>query len=211
MKHFIRTVFAVVSIVFGLSSSSRCVVFADTLDTDGADKQRGSVYDFSVQDIDGKEVSLSKYKGKVSLIVNVASRCGLTPQYEKLVSLYDTYRDQGLAILAFPANNFNRQEPGTNAEIKEFCSTKYKVTFDVFAKISVAGDDIAPLYRFLTEDKTNPGYSGPIEWNFSKFLVNRDGRIIGRFGPRIAPDSREVVTAIQKALDMKEPEETEAP
>lgn len=159
-----------------------------------------SVYEFKMKNIDGKEVSLSEYKGKVLMLVNVASKCGLTPQYEALQALYSRYKDQGFIILGFPANNFMGQEPGTEAEIKEFCSVKYNVTFPLFAKISVKGDDQHPLYQYLTSTDSNPQFGGEIKWNFNKFLVGRDGKIIARFEPKVKPDSEEVVQAIEKAL-----------
>ena len=159
-----------------------------------------SVYDFTLKDIDRKEVSLSQYRGKVVLIVNVASKCGFTPQYTGLQSLYSKYKDRGFVILGFPANNFMAQEPGTEEEIKTFCSTKYNVTFPMFSKISVKGDDMHPLYKFLTSKETNPEFGGDIKWNFSKFLVDKSGKIIARFEPAIKPESDPVIQAIEKAL-----------
>ena len=157
--------------------------------------------DFKMKDIDGKEVDLAKTcKGKVVLVVNVASKCGLTPQYDELQKLYDTYKERGLVILGFPANEFGAQEPGTNAEIKEFCTTKYKVTFPMFSKIVVKGEGIHPLYKFLTEKETDPKFAGEIKWNFTKFLVDRDGKLAARFEPKIAPSAKEVAAAIEAAL-----------
>jgi glutathione peroxidase len=158
------------------------------------------IYDFTVRDIDGKEMSLSEYKGKVILIVNVASKCGHTPQYEGLQKIYSEYQDQGLVVLGFPANNFRNQEPGTDQEIKEFCSLNYGVTFPMFSKISVKGDDIHPLYQFLTSEKTNPEFAGEISWNFNKFLIDRSGKIIARFESKDQPESEKVVAAIEGAL-----------
>ena len=169
----------------------------------GAATPPGSIYDFSMKNIEGKEVKLSEYSGKVALLVNVASKCGLTPQYEALQATYLKYKDQGFVILGFPANNFLGQEPGTNEEIKNFCSIKYNVTFPLFAKISVKGDDIHPLYKFLTDKTTNPEFGGDIKWNFNKFLVGRDGRIIARFEPPVKPDSEQVIQAIERALQQK--------
>lgn len=159
-----------------------------------------SVYDFTLKDIDRKEVNLGQYRGKVLLLVNVASRCGFTPQYEGLQSIYLKYKDQGFVILGFPANNFLGQEPGTEEEIKTFCSTKYNVTFPMFSKISVKGDDIHPLYKFLTSKDTNPEFGGDIKWNFNKFLVDKSGKIIARFEPAVKPESEQVVQAVEKAL-----------
>ena len=152
-------------------------------------EKMNSVYDFTLKDIDRKEVSLSQYRGKVVMIVNVASKCGYTPQYTGLQSIYAKYKDRGFVILGFPANNFMAQEPGTEEEIKTFCSTKYNVTFPMFSKISVKGDDIHPLYKFLTSKETNPEFGGDIKWNFSKFLLDKNGRIIARFEPAVKPES----------------------
>ncbi len=144
--------------------------------------------------IDGKPVPLANYKGKVALVVNVASRCGFTPQYAGLEALYRQYKDRGFVVLGFPANNFMGQEPGTNEEIKDFCTRKYDVTFPMFSKISVKGKDEAPLYQFLTQT------GGAIPWNFTKFRVDGDGKVIARFEPKTKPDSPEVTAAIDKAL-----------
>lgn len=159
-----------------------------------------SIYGFTMKDIDGQDVKLKSYRGKVLLIVNVASRCGFTPQYAGLEMLYEKYRAQGLVILGFPANNFLGQEPGTNEEIKSFCSARYNVTFPMFAKISVKGKDQHPLYRYLTDKKTDPEHAGEISWNFSKFLVDRQGRIINRFGTRTTPTDEQLIKAIEQAL-----------
>lgn len=158
------------------------------------------VHSFTMKNIDGKEVPLSGYKGKVLLLVNVASKCGFTSQYSGLEELYRKYKDKGFVVLGFPANNFLGQEPGTDEEIKEFCSTKYDVTFDMFSKISVKGDDQHPLYRYLTAEETNPAFAGNVKWNFTKFLVNRDGAVIGRFDSRVKPMSEEIVKAVETAL-----------
>lgn len=167
------------------------------------DKPPASVLDFHVKDIDGNDVDLAKYRGKVLLLVNTASQCGLTPQYEGLESLYEKYKDQGLEVLAFPANQFGMQEPGSNEQIKTFCSTNYNVTFPLFSKIVVKGEGIHPLYQFLTGESTNPGHSGEISWNFAKFLVNRKGEVVARFDPKVKPESPEVQTAVEKALAEK--------
>lgn len=159
-----------------------------------------SIYSFVMDDIDGKPVRLETFKGKVLLVVNTASQCGLTPQYEGLQALYEKYRDRGLVILGFPANNFRGQEPGSNEEIKEFCSVKYGVEFPMFSKISVLGEDIHPLYAYLTSGAGNAGLAGDITWNFEKFLFDRNGRVSARFVPRTKPDSEEVVKAIEALL-----------
>ena len=162
-------------------------------------KEKG-MYEFTMKDIDGNDVSLEKYKGNVVMLVNVASRCGLTPQYEGLQEIYEKYKDRGFTVLGFPANNFLGQEPGTEAEIKEFCSLNYNVGFPMFSKISVKGADQHPLYRFLTHPETNPGFDGDITWNFEKFLADRDGKIIARFSPRTVPTEPEVIEKLEAAL-----------
>lgn len=159
-----------------------------------------SIHEFTMKDIDGNEVKLETFKGKVILIVNTASKCGLTPQYEGLQALYDKYKERGFVVLGFPANNFRGQEPGTDKEIKEFCTINYKVTFPMFSKISVLGEDKHPFYKFLTEKETNPEFAGEITWNFEKFLADRNGKIIARFSPRIKPDDEKIIQAIEKAL-----------
>ncbi len=158
-----------------------------------------SIYDFTLPSIDGKPMPLSAYKGKVILMVNVASQCGYTPQYSALEAIYEKYKDRGFVILGFPANNFGAQEPGTNEEIKTFCSTKYKVTFPLYAKVSVKGEDKTPLYQYITRD-ANPAVAGEIKWNFTKFLVDRNGKVVQRFEPAVAPDSPEMTGAIEKLL-----------
>jgi glutathione peroxidase len=160
-----------------------------------------SLYDIPLKDIDGKDTSLKAYEGKVLLVVNVASRCGLTPQYTGLQALQDKYREKGFSILAFPCNQFNGQEPGTNEEIKQFCSSKYHVTFPIFDKLDVNGQDRHPLYVALA-GKASP-FPGDIKWNFGKFLIGRDGKILKRFEPRTTPDSPEVTQAIETALAAK--------
>jgi len=157
------------------------------------------LYSFTLNSIDGKPAPLVDYKGKVALLVNVASQCGYTPQYAPLESVYEKYKDQGFVILGFPANNFGAQEPGTNEEIKTFCNRKYSVTFPMYAKISVKGADQAPLYSYLTT-QTAPGISGEIKWNFTKFLVDKNGNVVKRFEPAVTPDSQEVVAAIEAEL-----------
>jgi len=159
-----------------------------------------NVYDFTLNSIDGQPAPLAGYKGKALLLVNVASKCGFTPQYAGLEKVYEQYKDRGLVILGFPANNFGAQEPGTNDEIKTFCSRTYNVAFPLYAKTSVKGDGINPLYRFLTDKSENPATGGEIHWNFTKFLIGRDGKVLARFEPKVAPDSPELTQAIEKAL-----------
>src|SRR5277367_5601815 len=175
-----------------------CVLlFFAAATTLAADK---SIYSFTLNTIDNQPAPLSTYKGKVVLLVNVASRCGFTPQYTALESIYEKYKDRGFVILGIPANNFGSQEPGTNQEIKTFCSSKYNVTFPMMSKVSVKGDDKTPLYQFLTDKATHPDTGGEIKWNFTKFLIGPDGRVIARFEPAVTPDSPEVTGAIEKAL-----------
>ncbi len=164
-----------------------------------------SVYDFTLNSIDGQPTPLSSYKGKVVLLVNVASRCGFTPQYTALEALYEKYKDRGFVIVGIPANNFGAQEPGTNQEIKTFCSSKYHVTFPMMAKVSVKGSDITPLYQFLTDKGANPKTGGEIGWNFTKFLVDGDGKVAARFDSAVEPDSPLVTAAIEKALASHKP------
>jgi glutathione peroxidase len=154
-----------------------------------------SMHDFAMDSIQGQPVPLSEYKGKVALVVNVASRCGHTPQYTSLEATYRKYKDRGFVVLGFPANNFRSQEPGTNAEIQDFCKRTYDVTFPMFSKISVLGEDKAPLYKYLTSQM-----GSEIEWNFTKFLVGPDGQVLARFPSKVTPDSPEVIAAIEKAL-----------
>jgi glutathione peroxidase len=162
-----------------------------------------SVHEFTLNALNGAPTSLATYKGKVMLIVNVASQCGYTYQYEGLQALYLKYKDQGLVVTGFPANNFGGQEPGSDAEIGAFCKSKFGVTFPMFSKISVAGDDKAPLYRFLTDKTANPKTGGEIPWNFTKYLVDRNGKVLARFDAPVEPESKELTSAIEKALAAK--------
>jgi len=162
--------------------------------------QTKNVYSFTMKSIDGDPVSLSSFKGKVVMVVNVASKCGYTPQYTALESIYEKYKGRGFVIVGVPANNFAQQEPGTNEEIKTFCSRKYNVTFPMMSKVSVKGDDKTELYQYLTDPAQNPKFSGDIKWNFTKFLVDRDGNIVARFEPATTPDAPEVQSAIESAL-----------
>ena len=170
------------------------------LEVTKAENKKSPVLDFELNNIDGQPTKLSSYKGKVLLLVNVARKCGYTPQYDGLQAVYAKYKDQGLTILGFPANNFMGQEPGTNEEIKTFCQTKFKVSFPLFTKISVKGDDIHPLYQFLTSNEANPGFGGDIKWNFGKFLVDKSGKVIARFESGDAPEGSKITQAIEQAL-----------
>jgi glutathione peroxidase len=159
-----------------------------------------TIFDFTLNSIDGQPAPLSAYKGKVLPLVNVASRCGYTTQYAGLQAWYEKYQDRGLVIVGIPANNFEAQEPGTNQEIKTFCTSKYHLTFPMMAKVSVKGSDTAPLYQFLADKSQNPGTGGEIGWNFLKLLVGPDGKVLARFDSAIEPDSPQVTSAIAKAL-----------
>ncbi len=159
-----------------------------------------TIHEFTLNSIDGQPTSLAQFKGKVVLIVNVASKCGFTPQYAGLEALYEKYKERGFVVLGFPANNFLWQEPGTNEEIKAFCTRKYNVTFPMFAKVSVKGKDKTPLYQFLTDKKANPATGGEIGWNFTKFLADRNGKVIARFDSSVSPQSAEMVSAIEGGL-----------
>ncbi|HVT28563.1 MAG TPA: glutathione peroxidase [Lacipirellulaceae bacterium] len=157
-----------------------------------------------MQTLDGRNVNLAKkYKGKVVLLVNVASKCGNTPQYEQLEALHEKYGKQGLAIVGVPCNQFGRQEPGTAKQIAEFCEKNYGVKFDMMSKVDVNGEHAVPLYKYLTSKDTDPKFSGRITWNFEKFLFNRDGQVVARFAPKVKPDSPQVVKAIEKELAQK--------
>ncbi len=180
---FIRFILSIVLIVSCLS------VFA-----------QNSVHGFSVADIDGKKVDLGQYKGKVLLIVNVASKCGFTPQYESLEAFYKKYKSKGLVILGFPANNFMSQEPGSNADIKQFCSRTYNVTFPMFSKVSVKGKDMAPLYKYLTQKKENGVLDSGVKWNFQKFLIGKDGKVVTSFSPPTTVENEDLIKAVEAEL-----------
>jgi len=201
---------ACIGLVLGLGRLVTDHAVADDTKQESKPMDVPAALDFKVKSIAGEDVHLSEYHGDVVLIVNVASKCGLTPQYKQLQKLHEDYADKGLSILGFPANNFAGQEPGSNEDIETFCEENYGVEFDMFAKISVKGEDQAPLYKFLTSKKTNPAFAGEIRWNFDKFLVNREGKVIARFEPRTKPDADEVVRAIRAELDKPAPKKAEA-
>jgi glutathione peroxidase len=163
----------------------------------------GSIYDIDLETLSGERTTMGAYRGKVLLIVNVASKCGFTPQYAGLQALQDAYGDRGFTVLGFPCNQFGKQEPGDASEIREFCTKNYGVTFDLFSKIDVNDDEAAPLYKFLTSEETNPGYSGEIGWNFEKFLISRDGKVVARFKTPVKPDSDEVVKKVEAEIKKK--------
>ena len=189
MSTIIFTVlFALLNIVIASDNSSK---------KNMGDKME-SVYEFTVKDIKGNDLSLSKYKGKVLLIVNVASKCGYTRQYSGLQNIYEKYKDKGFEILAFPCNDFGGQEPGSNEEIAEFCSVNFNVTFPIFDKVKVLGDDKSPLFKFLTDSIQSN--SGDINWNFEKFLISKNGNIVNRFKSSVEPESEELISQIEEEL-----------
>lgn len=163
-------------------------------------RSKDTPFKFKVKSIEGQEVDLQQYKGKVVMIVNTASRCGFTPQYQQLESLYQKYKDRGFVILGFPANNFMNQEPGSNEEIKKFCDINYKISFPLFEKVSVDGSDICPLYKFLTS-KDNAPFDGSIKWNFTKFLIGKDGKTVARFESKVKPNDSTVIETIERELN----------
>jgi glutathione peroxidase len=163
----------------------------------GASAQNKTLYDFKATTLDGLPFDLSSLKGKKVLVVNTASKCGLTPQYASLQKLYDTYKDRNFVIIGFPANNFASQEPGTNAEIKEFCTKNYGVTFPMMSKISVKGNDIDPLYNWLTQKSLNGVTDAEVQWNFQKFMINEQGKLVGFVAPKDAPDSEKIINWIE--------------
>ncbi len=177
------------------------ILAAGVLTTMAMADDRGDALNFEVKNIEGETVELGDYEGKVVLIVNTASECGLTPQYAGLEQLYNTYKDKGLVVLGFPCNQFGKQEPGSNADIKEFCSTEYSVSFPMFSKIEVNGEGADPLYKYLTGKELKPAGKGKISWNFEKFLIDRQGNVIHRFEPRTEPKDDALVTAIEGELE----------
>jgi glutathione peroxidase len=179
--------------------TAACVVAVLAVPAVADDKASGPL-DFTLKDIKGNPVELSKYKGKVILLVNVASKCGNTPQYEGLEAMYEKHKDQGLVVIGVPANEFLKQEPGTNEEIEKFCTTKYHVTFPMMSKIVVKGEGIDPLYKYLTAQDTKPKPAGDVKWNFEKFLIGKDGKVAGRFDPGVKPEDPKLVAAIEAEL-----------
>jgi glutathione peroxidase len=167
------------------------------------EKKVPAVLNFKMKSIDAKDVDLAKYQGKVILIVNVASECGYTPQYKGLQALHAKYARDGLVVLGVPCTDFGRQEPGTNEQVARFCEQNYGVKFDLLAKVTIAGKDPAPLYLYLTDKGTNPKFGGPVKWNFTKFLIGRNGMIIARFEPDVEPDDPAILKAIEAALAQK--------
>jgi glutathione peroxidase len=185
--------------VFALGASLMTLATGCGQTVQGVNQDKSALR-FKMESLDGEEVDLSQYEGKVVLIVNVASKCGLTPQYEQLQKLHEKYADQGLAILGFPCNQFLGQEPGSAEEIAEFCKKNYGVDFDMFAKVDVKGEEASDLYKLLTSLDTKPTGAGDISWNFEKFVLDRNGFVVGRFSPRTKPDAPEVVELIEAQL-----------
>lgn len=179
-----------------LSLALACCLGALALPTHAAPDE--GIYGLALQDLQGRPFDAAGLRGKVVLVVNTASKCGLTPQYEALEALYRRFKDRGFVLLGVPSNDFGGQEPGTPEEIAEFCRSRFDVTFPMLAKAKVTGDDKAPLYRFLTT--SNPAHAGEVRWNFTKFLIDREGKVVSRFEPRVAPDDPSVVEAIERAL-----------
>jgi glutathione peroxidase len=171
------------------------ILSAQQKETTSVDKR--GVYSFTMKTIDGKDKPLAEYAGKVLIIVNVASFCGYTPQYKDLEEVYQKYKDKGLVILGFPANNFGQQEPGTDEEIKTFCDTKYNVTFDLFSKISVKGNDQHPLYRYITKDSPFPG---EVKWNFQKYLIDKKGNIVAMYPSKVKPTDKDFIQQVELLL-----------
>lgn len=190
-----------VGLVAGMLLLAPVLVGAE--DKKKGDKKVAPALNFKMKGIDGKEVDLSKLQGKVVLIVNVASRCGNTPQYKGLQELYEKYGKEGFVVLGVPANDFGKQEPGTNDEIAQFCSSKYHVTFPMLAKVSVKGEDKCPLYKHLTSKESDPKFGGEVPWNFEKFLIGRNGEVVDRFNHRVKPESEKVVKVIEAELKKK--------
>lgn len=179
--------------------TAACLAAALAVPALAGDKPSGPL-GFTLKDIKGNPVELSQYKGKVVLLVNVASYCGNTPQYKGLEELYEKHKDQGLVVIGVPANEFGKQEPGTNAEIEKFCTSKYNVTFPMMSKIVVKGQGIDPLYKYLTSVDTKPQPKGDITWNFEKFLIGKDGHVVGRFKPGTKPEDPKLVGAVEAEL-----------
>jgi glutathione peroxidase len=186
-----------------VSLLSGLLVLSLAMAEEKGDQKVPPVLNFKMKSLAGKEVDLSQYKGKVVLIVNVASQCGYTPQYKGLQTLHDKYAKDGLVVLGVPSNDFGQQEPGTSEEIATFCQSNYGVKFDMLEKVVVKGEDKVPLYKFLTSKETNPKFNGEIKWNFTKFLINRDGEIVNRFEPKVKPESKTVTAAVEAELAKK--------
>jgi glutathione peroxidase len=191
------------TLLLGLTAALFAVVVPTVVLAQEGTKTAAGPLQFKVKNIDGQTVDLGKYRGKVVLIVNVASECGYTPQYKGLQALHAKYGSAGLAILGFPSNDFGGQEPGSEKQIKTFCDKNYGVKFDMFSKVAITGKDPHPLYKFLTSKETNPNHAGPVRWNFEKFLIGRDGTVIARFASDVDPESADFEKALRRALETK--------
>jgi glutathione peroxidase len=192
-------------VAIGVLVMNQIATAADSAKTEaGAKKEAKNPLDVEMKTLRGKKVNLAdKYKGKVVMLVNVASRCGYTPQYEQLQAMHEKYGKKGLAIVGVPCNQFGQQEPGTEKEIAQFCKDKFGVEFDMMAKVDVNGEKAAPLYKYLTSEKTDPKFAGDIKWNFEKFVFDREGKIVARFPSKAKPDSEEVVKVVEAELAKK--------
>jgi len=197
----VAVIAAIAGFVVSYNAVRRLKSTAESTSTATPPPVPASIYEIGVRDIDGGALTLDRYRGKTLLIVNVASKCRFTPQYEGLQKLYQTYSNRGLVVLGFPANDFAMREPGTDAEIKEFCTTQYQVTFPLFSKIEVAGEEIHPLYRYLTDARLHPEHGKAVSWNFNKYLVDSSGKLVGHFGSTDTPESPALIQAIEAALD----------
>jgi len=187
--------------VLALAGAIALLALTSTAPAD--DKKVPAVLNFKMKGLDGKDVDLSQYQGKVILMVNVASQCGYTPQYKGLQQLHEKYSKDGLVVLGVPSNDFGKQEPGSNDEIAKFCQSKYGVKFEMLSKVPVKGAEQVPLYKYLTSKETDPKFSGDIKWNFTKFLIGRNGEIVARFESKVEPESAEVTKAIETELSKK--------
>ena len=187
------------ALLFALATCVGCAYAEDK----PKEPKMASPLDYKLKDINDKEVDLAQYKGKVVLIVNVASECGYTPQYKGLQELHEAYKDQGVVVIGIPANEFGRQEPGSNADILKFCQNSYKVTFPMMAKVVVKGTGKTPLYEYLTGKDSNPDFAGEVGWNFEKFLIGKSGKVVGRYKSSVEPMSEAIVGAIKKELEAK--------
>ena len=187
------------ALLFALATCVGCAYADDK----PKEPKMASPLDYKLKDINDKEVDLAQYKGKVVLLVNVASECGYTPQYKGLQELHEAYKDQGVVVIGIPANEFGRQEPGSNADILKFCQNSYKVTFPMMAKVIVKGTGKTPLYEYLTGKDSNPDFAGEVGWNFEKFLIGKGGKVVGRYKSSVEPMSETIVGAIKKELEAK--------
>ncbi len=191
------------NLVCGLACLALTASAATAEEKGKGDAKVPAVLNFKMKTLDGKDVDLSKYQGKVVMFVNVASQCGYTKQYTQLQAVYEKYAKDGLVIVGVPANEFGGQEPGSDEDIAKFCTSKYNVKFDMLSKVVVKGKDICPLYQYLTSKESNPKFAGEIKWNFTKFIVGRNGEVLARYEPKVVPDAPEVIKLIEAELKKK--------